>query len=157
MKKLIPDEEYYSNLPKKHVGAGVFIFNANHQLLIVKPNYKEGWSIPGGGVEPDESPKAAALRETKEEIGIDLKDLTLVGIAYTSAEGIKPETLQFIFYGGELGADEVNKIALDRNELNEFRFVEISEASILLRERQKRWLAFCAEIIENKNIIYIES
>jgi 8-oxo-dGTP pyrophosphatase MutT (NUDIX family) len=156
MKKIISDEEYYGNLPKKHIGAGVFIFNENNQLLIVKPTYKNGWSIPGGGVDPDESPKTAAIRETKEELGLDLKAIVLIGVGYTPTQGIKPETLQFIFHGGELSTDEINKIVLDKNEHRKFRFVEISEASALLNDRQKHWLAFYTEKIKNKKITYLE-
>lgn len=150
-------EEYYSNLPKKHVGASVLIFNKNKQLLIVKPTYKEGWSIPGGGVDVGESPKTAAIREIKEEIGLDLKDIILICVNYTSVQGIKPETLQFVFYGGTLETDEINKIILDKNENSEFRFVEISEANILLNERQKHQLPFCLEAIKNQQAVYMET
>jgi 8-oxo-dGTP diphosphatase len=157
MQQPISDEEYYSNLPKKHVGAGIFIFDESRRLLIIKPNYKEGWAIPGGGVDVDETPKAAAIRETREEIGLDFKNIPLICVHYTSAQGIKPETLQFAFYGGELNADEIKNITLDKNEHSEFRFVEISEADILLDERIKRRLPFCMEAIQNKNTAYIES
>ncbi len=153
----ISDEEYYSSLPKKHVGAGVLIFNQNHELLILKPNYKDGWSLPGGGVENDETPKATAIRETKEETGLNLKDLTLVCVEYTSAKGIKPETLQFAFYAGELDEREIEQITLEKEDHSEFKFVEISVASTLLEERQKRRLAFCIEAIKSKNTAYIES
>jgi len=156
MKKIISDEEYYGNLPKKHIGALVLIFNGNQQLLIVKPTYKEGWSIPGGGVDDNESPKTAAAREIKEELGLDLKNITLIGVGYTPVQGIKPETLQFVFNGGELNADEIKKISLDTNEHSEFRFVEISKAGNLLNERQKHWLTFYTEEIENRNVPYIE-
>ncbi len=156
MKESISDEEYYGSLSKKHIGALVLIFNKNQQLLIVKPTYKEGWSIPGGGVDDNESPKIAAVREIKEELGLDLKNITLIGVGYTQVQGIKPETLQFVFNGGELSADEINKIALDKSEHSEFRFVEILEANNLLNERQKHWLTFYTKEIENKNITYIE-
>lgn len=156
MQKLLSDEEYYGNLPKKHIGAGVLIFNKSNQLLIVKPNYKEGWSIPGGGVDTDESPEAAAIRETKEEISLDLQNITLVCVEYTLKKGIKPETLQFIFYGGKLDANEISKISLDKNEHSEFKFVDISEAINLLIERHQYIIQFCIEAIKNKTTVYIE-
>lgn len=157
MKKLVSDEEYYNNLPKKHIGAMILIFNESHQLLIVKPNYKEGWSIPGGGVNTDESPKEAVIRETKEELGLDLKNITLICVEYTSKKEIKPETLQFVFYGGELDINEISQISLDKNENSEFRFVEIPETSILLHKSQQRRIPFCVEAIKNKNTAYMES
>ena len=156
MQKLLSDEEYFGNLPKKHIGAGVLIFNKSHQLLIVKPSYKDGWSIPGGGVDIDETPMLAALRETKEEINLDLENIVLVCVEYTTKKGIKPETLQFIFNGGELDVNEISKIFLDKNEHSEFKFVEVSEAITLLNERQQYAIPFCIEAIKNKNTAYIE-
>jgi len=36
-------------------------------------------SLPGGVIEPDESPQAAAVRETSEEIGVRVEDITILG------------------------------------------------------------------------------
>ena len=132
------------------------IFNEKHQLLIVKPSYKDGWSIPGGGVDNDETPKVAAIREIKEEVNLDLNNITLVCVEYTIKKGIKPETLQFIFYGGELSENEINKISLDTNEHSEFKFVDVDEATSLLNERHRYAIPFCIESIKNKNTAYIE-
>lgn len=156
MKKLLSDEEYFGNLPKKHIGTGVLIFNKSHQLLIVKPSYKDGWSIPGGGVDIDETPMIAALRETKEEVNLDLENIVLVCVEYTTKKGIKPETLQFIFYGGELEENEISKIILNENEHSDFRFVDISGAINLFNERLQYAIPFCIEAIKNKNTAYIE-
>lgn len=156
IEKIISDEEYYGNLPKKHIGAVVVIFNEAHQLLLIKPTYKDGWSIPGGGVELDETPLTTALRETKEEIGLDLKEINLVCIAYTPQSGIKPETLQFIFYGGELSKNNIIKINLDKNEHSEFKFVDIQEAIALLDERKKTILPQVIEAIKNGKTVYVE-
>lgn len=31
------------------------------------------WCFPGGGIEPDESPRAALIREVREEIGVEVE------------------------------------------------------------------------------------
>ena len=48
------------------VAAGVLFRDVEGRILLVKPSYKEGWDIPGGYVEPGESPKQAAAREVRE-------------------------------------------------------------------------------------------
>src|SRR2546427_4897446 len=53
------------------IAAGVLFRDPDGRVLLVKPTYKAGWDIPGGYVEPGESPKQAALREVREELGIE--------------------------------------------------------------------------------------
>lgn len=52
------------------VAAGALFFDEAGRILLVKPHYKEGWDIPGGYVEPGESPRAACIREVQEELGV---------------------------------------------------------------------------------------
>ena len=50
-----------------------FCFNKNKELLLVKQKDRDYWSPPSGEVEKNETPARAALRETKEEIDIDIR------------------------------------------------------------------------------------
>lgn len=67
---------------KKKVSA-VIVINEKKEVLVLKrapkahsfPGY---WNFPGGGVEPDETIEAAAVRELKEEAGIEVKESDLV-------------------------------------------------------------------------------
>lgn len=97
MPKTLSDEEYIRTLPRKPVGAGVLFFNTKGELLIVKPDYRDDWLIPGGSVEANESPLQGAIRETKEEIGIDLRSPTLIGVFYKTSKGARPESIMFMF------------------------------------------------------------
>jgi len=77
--------EYYKTLPKKRAAVGALIFNHSDQLLIVKPNYRDRWLIPGGVVEENESPRAGCAREIKEELSLDLVVNDLVCVDYKPA------------------------------------------------------------------------
>src|SRR5207245_11066365 len=58
-------------LPAIPVSAGALIFDRKGRLLILKPTYKTGWTIPGGVMEADgESPWQACQREVREECGL---------------------------------------------------------------------------------------
>lgn len=52
----------------------------NNKVLLVKHTYQDGWLLPGGGVNRNETPEQAARRECREEVGADIGKLDLVGI-----------------------------------------------------------------------------
>ncbi len=47
------------------------------RLLLLTTSYRPGWHFPGGFVHKGEDPRAAAIRETLEEVGIDLAAASL--------------------------------------------------------------------------------
>ena len=67
---------------KPMIAVGVLVINKNKALIIKRgeePN-KFLWSIPGGLVEIGEELEEAAIREVKEEIGIDVKIEQMIGV-----------------------------------------------------------------------------
>ncbi len=55
-------------------GSSVIAFDkSKNKIVLVKRRDIPVWVIPGGGIEADESPEQAAIRETKEESGFDVK------------------------------------------------------------------------------------
>lgn len=57
--------------PKHIVSAAAIVLNNQNEILLIK-GPRRGWEMPGGQVEEGESLKDAAIRETKEESGIDI-------------------------------------------------------------------------------------
>ncbi len=65
------------------VGCGAFIINDKGELLLQLRNKapeKEYWSIPGGRVELFETFEEAVKREVKEETGVEVEVISLLGI-----------------------------------------------------------------------------
>jgi len=136
--------EYYKNLPKKRISAGVLLFNEAGQLLILELSYKDHWSIPGGVVEAFESPIEGAKREIREEIGLDIELDRCLAVDYTDyilAEGHREESLQFLFLGKTLSEGDMEKIKIDKKEIVSCRFADFDEALGMLGEKLSRRLS----------------
>ena len=89
-----------------------------------KPNsLPEYWDIPGGMVEEGEIPKYAAIRETKEEVNLDI---TIGPILHEDSNYDKEKGTVFtrIVYQAELleGQDE-SDIVLQKDEHSEYMLV----------------------------------
>ena len=62
------------------VGAAALVFNQQDELLFMLRPDNHCWGIPGGGMEPGESLEDTARRETREEIGLEVGKLGLMGV-----------------------------------------------------------------------------
>jgi 8-oxo-dGTP diphosphatase len=64
------------------VGVGAVIIKDRQIVLIKRGNEpsKGKWTIPGGLVELAESPGQAVIRETKEEVGVDVENPILLDV-----------------------------------------------------------------------------
>jgi len=79
---LIDTEEYGMAQQKPGVGVGVIIQQGGKLLLVRRTNHGAGtWSTPGGYLDAGESPEACAIREVREETGVELGEATFLGIS----------------------------------------------------------------------------
>lgn len=156
MTKKFTDEEYAASLPKKQVGTAVLLFNTKGELLILKPDYKDGWLVPGGSTDDNESPLHSAIRETKEEVGLDISELQLVGVYYGAPKGVFTDSLKFIFSGGTITDNQIAQIKLQTDELEEYTFASPEKAMSLMSPSLQKSIPACLEAIKNKTVAYIE-
>ncbi len=92
-------------LPRTLVVALVLI-RQDDAILLVKQNYGAGyWSLPGGVMEPGESLDQAAIREVKEETGLDVRLKRVVGLYSRPQESALAVTFEAKVTGGYLRPD----------------------------------------------------
>ena len=103
------------------------------RLLLLKPNYKKGWTVPGGQIEPTgESPWEACRRETQEECGLEVVRGRLVCVDFLRPKPDRPGGVRFLFDCGALTHQQLDVIRLQESEIAEHRFADLDEATSLL-------------------------
>jgi len=114
---------WYATLATMFGAAAALFTNPAGRILLVKPNYRDHWSLPGGLLEDGEPPHAGCRREVAEELGLQITPGPLLTVAWVPPDGVRPRpVVHFIFDGGEL--DDDVPIDLQDDELDEYRFVE---------------------------------
>ena len=113
---------WYATYATLYGTAAARITSPPGDVLLVKPNYRDYWSLPGGILEDGEPPHDGCAREVREELGLSLPMGPLLAVAWIAPEGLRPRPLvAFVFDGGVL-ADQ-SPIVLQEEELDDFRFV----------------------------------
>jgi len=113
----------WSKTLDRRVSSAVLILeDSEGRALIVKANYKTYWTFPGGIIDKDETPKEAAIRETKEEVGIVVEPSTVEFVAVINRKSELAQTYQFLFR--TLLTDKMlQTIVLQTSEMDEYAFV----------------------------------
>ncbi|MFJ2604897.1 MULTISPECIES: NUDIX hydrolase [unclassified Streptomyces] len=89
-------------------------------VLMVRRRVAEGqlsWQFPAGEIEPDEGPEQAAVRETLEEVGMNVTALKLLG------ERVHPKTGRRMSYVA-CAAESGTAYVADDEELAEVAWVQ---------------------------------
>lgn len=104
--------------PKHIVSAAAIVLNDQNEILLIR-GPQRGWEMPGGQVEEGESLTQAAIRETKEEAGVDIEIIRFCGIFQNVEECICNTLFLARYTGGTPVAT---------NESLETRFFPIDQA-----------------------------
>ncbi|EDL64504.1 NUDIX hydrolase [Bacillus sp. SG-1] len=86
--------------PKHIVSAAAIVVNEVNEVLLIK-GPRRGWEMPGGQVEEGESLKAAAIRETKEECGLDIEVTRFCGVF----QNVDRSICNTLFLGRPIGGE----------------------------------------------------
>lgn len=150
---------YIAGLPRVLAGAAALFRDGDGRVLLVEPNYREGWALPGGTVESDdgETPRQGARRETAEEIGLDIVLGPLLAVDWVHGTA-RPPLVAYLYDGGVLGEQELKAIRLQEEELLSWRLVPREElAEYLPGALGRRVLAALDVLAEGGGIAELEN
>src|SRR5262245_61880611 len=109
--------------------AFAIILHSRH-VLLVKPRDKSNWQLPGGRLEPGETPAQAVIREVREETGLQAQVGRLTG-RYHREDGSVVRVYAVRARGKLAGASE---------EILEQRWVRIRDAKEMVGVHTRRRL-----------------
>ncbi|MFJ8100100.1 NUDIX hydrolase [Lysinibacillus sp. NPDC096212] len=116
------------------VTSGAVILNQQNQLLLKKDPIR-GWELPGGCVEKNETLKDTAIREVKEETGIEIEILKFCGVS----QEIKNSVCNMWWLGTPVGGELQTSC-----ESLEVGFFDVEEALLLIENEDfKHELLLC--------------
>jgi 8-oxo-dGTP diphosphatase len=148
-------------VPLIPVSTGALIFDHKERLLILKPTYKSGWTIPGGIMEADgESPWQACCREVREECGIEIASARLACMDFRPMREGNPGGVRFLFDCGTVSDATLDHISLQADEISEHRLASMPEALTLLRKpirRRVRAVRKRTGAVRTRAIVYLEN
>ena len=131
-------------------GAAAYILNGEGKVLIVKPNYRDYWYLPGGMIDEGESPLEACKRECLEELGRSVEVGELLCIEFRKAAAERPQVTQFVF---RCTFVDDEPIVLQEAELDAYKFADLPRALELLGKRTVKRL----EHIRHGNSVYLQT
>ncbi|RKN08338.1 NUDIX domain-containing protein [Streptomyces radicis] len=142
---------------RKRVAAGVILRDEGGRVLLVNPTYKEGWDLPGGMVEANESPRDAARRELFEELGIHPELRRVLLMDWDPPHGPWDDQIVVIFDGGTLSSAEAAGVHPCDHELSACAFFPPDDAVTAVRPRIGERVAQALEALTKGETRYLES
>ena len=137
--------DYYDdpNAPKANSlvpSVNVVVVNDAGEILMIRRTDNDNWAVPGGAIELGESVAQAAVRETREESGIECEITGIVGIysdpkhvlLYTSNGEVRQE------FSIVLTARPLSGQPTPSSESSEVRWVPVSDVSEYTMDQSMR-------------------
>ena len=123
-------------------------------IALISVGENQRWQLPKGLIQPDESPEVAAVREVREEAGIETEVVELLDkIEYwyvSQQHGQRVRFHKYVYF--YLLRYQMGDVGDHDWEVNEARWVEIEKAQAMLAfENEKKMVHRAQELIEVAN------
>ncbi|MFG2820348.1 NUDIX domain-containing protein [Kitasatospora sp. NPDC048365] len=129
-------QEWLARMVRAYAGASLLLTDPAGRVLLLKPTYRPTWLYPGGVIDPGENPAECAVRELREETGLEIAAAGLRLLVVEWRDPIPEQGHQahpavyFMFDGGTIAADST--IRLQADEVSEAGFFPVQQALPLL-------------------------
>lgn len=130
-----------ATLPRKRAIAQLLVRDPAQRILLCQLTYKHDWDLPGGVVEPGESPHLGASREAREELGLVLRPGRLLVADWLPPWGGWDDAMCLLFDGGMLDAAAPQRMTLATKEIRSVAFCTMEQVQGLAADFTYRRVA----------------
>jgi 8-oxo-dGTP diphosphatase len=148
--KLYPKDTY----PTPNVSVRIMIFNEKNELLMVQEKTDGGYAVPGGWCDVFESARQNAVKETKQETGLDVEIVRLLAVMQRELYKPKPTMIsEYVFYflaevkGGTLAYN---------HELLDIGYFDYNALPVLSFKTSKRELDIAMDVLKHHKEVYFD-
>jgi ADP-ribose pyrophosphatase YjhB (NUDIX family) len=131
-----------SALPTKRAIAQGVLRDGKGRVLLCELTYKAEWDLPGGVVDPGESPADCVVREVREELGVEVEVQALLAVNWLPPWRGWSDATVFVFDLGVADAELVARTTLERREIRALHFADEEEWGQRVAPYNQRLLAF---------------
>jgi ADP-ribose pyrophosphatase YjhB (NUDIX family) len=131
-----------SSLPTKRAIAQGVLRDAFGRVLLCELTYKAEWDLPGGVVDPLESPAQCVTREVREELGLDVEVRSLLAVNWLPPWRGWADATVFVFDLGFADEELLVRSTLQRREIRAVHFAAEEEWERHVAPYNQRLLAF---------------
>ncbi len=115
-----------AGLPTKRAIAQGLIHNDAGEILLCELSYKNEWDLPGGVVDPHESPAHAVVREIREELDVEVVPQSLVAVNWLPSWRGWDDAVLFVFDLG-VADDVIARASLEPHEIRSLHWCTLDD------------------------------
>lgn len=148
--KLYPKDTY----PTPNVSVRIMILNDKKELLMVQEKSDGAYAVPGGWCDVFESARQNAVKETKQETGLDVEIVRLLAVMQRELYKVKPTMIsEYVLYflaevkGGTLAYN---------HELLDIGYFDYNALPVLSFKTSQRELDIAMDVINNHKEVYFD-
>jgi 8-oxo-dGTP diphosphatase len=134
-----------ARLPRKRAIAQGVLRDARGRVLLCELSYKREWDLPGGVVDPGESPATCVEREIFEELGLQVSAGRLLAVNWLPPWRGWDDALLYLFDLGVHDAGELDPALFLRREIAGAHWRTVADAGAHVAPYTARMLEVAAD------------
>jgi len=143
--------------PRKRVISHVLLTDGTGRVCTLETTFKREWELPGGILDPGESPRAGAVREVQEELGYTVSIGRLLVVDWLAPYLGWEDAVELVFDAGTLNPRSAAMLRPDLKEIRAVHWLEPAAAMAAMEAYARGRVAAALDARESGRTAYLEA